>query len=43
MCGTLMAIAVKDNTDPHVTAFMEWMTGEQGQEIVEKTGYIAME
>lgn len=42
MCGTLMAIAVKDNPNPHVSDFMEWMTGEQGQEIVEKTGYIAM-
>lgn len=29
--------------NPHVTEFIEWILSEQGQEIVEKTGYVSIE
>ncbi|MDR3053815.1 MAG: substrate-binding domain-containing protein [Zoogloeaceae bacterium] len=35
----LYAVTVKDNPNPNVIPFVQWMTGEQGQELVEKTGY----
>ena len=35
----LYAVTVKDNPNPNVKPFVQWMTGEQGQELVEKTGY----
>jgi phosphate transport system substrate-binding protein len=28
--------------NPHIEAFIEWMKSEQGQEIVEKTGYVPL-
>ncbi len=42
MTTELYAIAVKGNPNPEVSAFMEWMTGEQGQEIVEQIGYVSL-
>ena len=35
----LYAITVKGNPNPNVMPFVKWMTGEQGQELIEKTGY----
>ncbi len=43
MTTELYAIAVKGNQNPNVPAFMEWMTGEQGQEIVEQIGYVPLQ
>ncbi|WP_449540239.1 PstS family phosphate ABC transporter substrate-binding protein [Ferdinandcohnia sp. Marseille-Q9671] len=35
--------AITAKTDnPHIEAFLTWMTSEQGQEIVEKTGYVPL-
>jgi phosphate transport system substrate-binding protein len=38
--ASLYAITLKDNPKPKITPFLEWMQGPQGQEIVEKVGYI---
>jgi phosphate transport system substrate-binding protein len=38
----LYAVVVKDNPNPNVKPFVQWMTGEQGQELVEKTGYVRL-
>jgi phosphate transport system substrate-binding protein len=38
----LYAITVKHNPNPHVKPFLEWMQGEQGQELVEKIGYVRL-
>jgi phosphate transport system substrate-binding protein len=37
---SLYAITVKENNKPTIKPFLEWMKGPQGQEIVEKIGYI---
>jgi len=29
-------------TDPHLKSFVEWILSEQGQELIEKTGYVAL-
>ncbi|MDR2054273.1 MAG: substrate-binding domain-containing protein [Desulfovibrio sp.] len=36
----LYAVTVKDNPNPHIQPFLDWMRGPQGQELVEKTGYV---
>lgn len=41
LSGNLYAITLKDNPNPTVEPFLEWMTGEQGQQIINRTGYIA--
>lgn len=41
LSGNLYAITLKDNANPMVEPFLEWMTSEQGQQIVNRTGYIA--
>lgn len=41
LAGNLYAITVKDTENPMVEPFLEWMTGEQGKQIVNRTGYIA--
>lgn len=38
--ASLYAITVKDNPKRAIQPFLEWMQGPQGQEIVEKIGYI---
>ncbi|SBW03706.1 conserved membrane hypothetical protein [uncultured delta proteobacterium] len=38
----LYAIMVKGNANPNVAPFLEWMRGEQGQELVEKVGYVRL-
>jgi phosphate transport system substrate-binding protein len=38
--ASLYAITVKDNNKPKIKPFLEWMQGPQGQEIIEKIGYI---
>ncbi|MFF2446967.1 PstS family phosphate ABC transporter substrate-binding protein [Neobacillus sp. NPDC058068] len=38
--ASLYAITLKDNPKPTIKPFLEWMQGPQGQEIVEKIGYI---
>ncbi|SDN25803.1 PstS family phosphate ABC transporter substrate-binding protein [Bacillus sp. OK048] len=38
--ANLYAISLKNNTKPSVEPFLEWMKGSQGQEIIEKVGYI---
>lgn len=39
----LYAITLADNSKDSVNAFVDWMIGPQGQQIVEKTGYVALE
>ncbi|MDR1659800.1 MAG: hypothetical protein LBR94_05605 [Desulfovibrio sp.] len=36
----LCAVTVKNNPNPRVQPFLDWMQGPQGQELVEKTGYV---
>jgi phosphate transport system substrate-binding protein len=38
--ANLYAITLKDNPKPTIDPFLEWMQGPQGQEIIEKIGYI---
>jgi phosphate transport system substrate-binding protein len=38
--ANLYAISLKDNTKTTIEPFLEWMKGPQGQEIIEKIGYI---
>ncbi|MDF2787117.1 MAG: hypothetical protein K0S80_215 [Neobacillus sp.] len=38
--ANLYAISLKNNTNPAIEPFLEWMKGPQGQEIIEKIGYI---
>ncbi|MFS0779651.1 substrate-binding domain-containing protein [Neobacillus sp. 3P2-tot-E-2] len=38
--ANLYAISLKNNTKPAIEPFLEWMKGPQGQEIIEKIGYI---
>jgi phosphate transport system substrate-binding protein len=38
--ATLYAITLKDNTKSTIKPFLKWMQGPQGQEIVQKVGYI---
>ncbi|WP_174733516.1 PstS family phosphate ABC transporter substrate-binding protein [Mesobacillus harenae] len=40
--ASLYAITLKDNPNPTIDPFLNWMTGPQGQEIVEKIGYIPL-
>ena len=36
--------AITANSDnPHIEAFINWMLSEQGQELVERTGYVPIE
>ncbi|MCC8193649.1 MAG: substrate-binding domain-containing protein [Deltaproteobacteria bacterium] len=39
----LYAISAKSNPNPHIGPFLEWMRGGQGQELVEKVGYVRAE
>ncbi|AZU60473.1 PstS family phosphate ABC transporter substrate-binding protein [Neobacillus mesonae] len=41
--ATLYAITLKDNHKPAIQPFLHWMQGPQGQEIVEKVGYIRID
>lgn len=36
----LYAVTTSGNTNPHVEGFINWMLSEQGQYIVEQTGYV---
>jgi phosphate transport system substrate-binding protein len=38
--ASLYAITLKDNRNENIQPFLEWMKGPQGQEIIEKIGYI---
>ena len=38
----LYAVTRKGETNPNVQIFLDWITGEQGQELVEKSGYVGM-
>jgi phosphate transport system substrate-binding protein len=38
--GDLYAISLKENSKTSIEPFLEWMKGPQGQEIIEKIGYI---
>ncbi|MGN7401649.1 PstS family phosphate ABC transporter substrate-binding protein [Cytobacillus praedii] len=38
--ASLYAITLKDNSNPVIPPFLEWMTGPEGQQIVEEIGYI---
>lgn len=40
MTGQLYAISISDNDNKYVQPFLEFMTSEQGQQIVRETGYI---
>jgi phosphate transport system substrate-binding protein len=38
--ANLYAISLKNNTKPTIEPFLEWMKGPQGQELIDKIGYI---
>ncbi|WP_254660935.1 PstS family phosphate ABC transporter substrate-binding protein [Bacillus sp. FJAT-27225] len=38
----LYAITIKDNPNKHITPFLEWMQGPQGQQIVGEIGYVPL-
>jgi phosphate transport system substrate-binding protein len=38
--ANLYAVTLKDNNKTTIEPFLEWMKGPQGQEIIEKIGYI---
>lgn len=40
--ATLYAITLKENKKPSVAPFLHWMQGEQGQQLVEETGYVKL-
>lgn len=42
MTTALYAITLAENDNEYIAPMLEWMTGEQGQEIVEKTGYVSV-
>ena len=39
---SLYAVTLEDNPNPNVKPFLDWMQGPQGQEIIEKTGYVSL-
>jgi phosphate transport system substrate-binding protein len=39
MASSFFAITLTDNEKPNVVKFLDWMVSEQGQYLVEKTGY----
>lgn len=39
----LYAITVKDSPNSYVAPFLRWMQGPQGQELLEKVGYVSLE
>jgi phosphate transport system substrate-binding protein len=38
----LYAITVRDNSNPGIAPFLEWMRSEQGQKLIEKVGYVPL-
>ena len=38
----LYAITLKKPSNPHVLPFIEWMQGPEGQELLEKVGYVSL-
>ncbi|WP_419883560.1 PstS family phosphate ABC transporter substrate-binding protein [Peribacillus sp. B-H-3] len=38
--ANLYAISLRDNPNPEIRPFLKWMQGKQGQELVEKVGYV---
>ena len=40
---SLYAVTVKDNPNAGIAPFLEWMRAGQGQELVEKVGYVRLE
>lgn len=39
LTGSLYAVTYKGNTNENVNKFIQWILSEEGQEIIEKTGY----
>ena len=42
LISTFYAVSRKGETNPNVQAVLCWITGEQGQELVEKSGYVGI-
>lgn len=40
--GEFYAVTLASNDNPNVDAFIEWTLSEQGQELIEKTGYVPL-
>jgi phosphate transport system substrate-binding protein len=38
----LYAVTLKDNPNANITPFLNWMQGAQGQELIEKVGYVRL-
>jgi phosphate transport system substrate-binding protein len=38
--GEFVAVSRADNDNPNVQILLDWLQGEQGQELLEKTGYV---
>ena len=43
MTTELYAITLADNPNEHITQFINWMIGDQGQKIVSETGYVSIQ
>ncbi len=42
LAGQFYAVRLASNENPEIDAFIEWMLSEQGQELIEKTGYVPL-
>lgn len=40
LSGEFYAVTLNDTQNPHVSTFIDWILSEQGQYLVEKTGYV---
>lgn len=40
--SSFYAIYLKDNTHPELQPFIDWILSSEGQELIEKTGYVAL-
>jgi phosphate transport system substrate-binding protein len=38
----LYAVTYKDNSNPNVEKLLNWVLSSEGQEIIEKTGYVGV-
>ena len=42
VCSTLYMVTREGEKNPNVRALMDWILSEQGRELIEKSGYVAL-
>lgn len=42
VCDSFYAVTLASNKNPNVSSFIEWILSEQGQHLIDKTGYAAL-